>query len=108
MWRRGMGSTPLASIAGWMIPTLTLALRGYREKWRETMIFSMAGTYGFAGEAVYFATKFAQVGIAQASNGHWRRPSWWEQHITPAPMPRLAGDSLIGKSARVSVAVVIC
>src|SRR5258708_4330551 len=30
------------------------------------MISSMAGMYGFAGEAVYCATKFAQVGFAQA------------------------------------------
>jgi 3-oxoacyl-[acyl-carrier protein] reductase len=30
------------------------------------MISSMAGVYGFAGEAVYCATKFAQVGFAQA------------------------------------------
>jgi NADP-dependent 3-hydroxy acid dehydrogenase YdfG len=30
------------------------------------MISSMAGVYGFAGEAVYCATKFAQVGMAQA------------------------------------------
>jgi len=30
------------------------------------MISSMAGKYGFAGEAVYCATKFAQVGFAQA------------------------------------------
>ncbi len=30
------------------------------------MISSMAGKYGFAGEAVYCATKFAQVGMAQA------------------------------------------
>lgn len=30
------------------------------------MISSMAGIYGFAGEAVYCATKFAQVGMAQA------------------------------------------
>ncbi len=29
------------------------------------MISSMAGKYGFAGEAVYCATKFAQVGFAQ-------------------------------------------
>jgi NADP-dependent 3-hydroxy acid dehydrogenase YdfG len=29
------------------------------------MISSMAGLYGFAGEAVYCATKFAQVGFAQ-------------------------------------------
>jgi hypothetical protein len=28
------------------------------------MISSMAGLYGFAGEAVYCATKFAQVGFA--------------------------------------------
>jgi len=30
------------------------------------MISSMAGLYGFAGEAVYSATKFAQVGFAQS------------------------------------------
>src|SRR6185436_15571975 len=30
------------------------------------MISSMAGIYGFAGEAIYCATKFAQVGFAQA------------------------------------------
>ena len=30
------------------------------------IISSMAGKYGFAGEAVYSATKFAQVGFAQA------------------------------------------
>jgi 3-oxoacyl-[acyl-carrier protein] reductase len=30
------------------------------------MISSVAGKYGFAGEAVYCATKFAQVGFAQA------------------------------------------
>jgi 3-oxoacyl-[acyl-carrier protein] reductase len=30
------------------------------------MISSMAGVYGFPGEAVYCATKFAQVGLAQA------------------------------------------
>jgi NADP-dependent 3-hydroxy acid dehydrogenase YdfG len=30
------------------------------------MISSMAGIYGFAGEVVYCATKFAQVGFAQA------------------------------------------
>jgi 3-oxoacyl-[acyl-carrier protein] reductase len=30
------------------------------------MVSSMAGLYGFANEAVYCATKFAQVGFAQA------------------------------------------
>ena len=30
------------------------------------IISSMAGVYGFAGEAVYCSTKFAQVGFAQA------------------------------------------
>jgi NADP-dependent 3-hydroxy acid dehydrogenase YdfG len=30
------------------------------------MISSIAGIYGFGGEAVYCATKFAQVGFAQA------------------------------------------
>jgi 3-oxoacyl-[acyl-carrier protein] reductase len=30
------------------------------------MLSSMAGIYGFSGEAVYCSTKFAQVGFAQA------------------------------------------
>src|SRR5437879_13191825 len=30
------------------------------------MLSSMAGKYGFAGEAVYCAAKFAEVGFAQA------------------------------------------
>jgi len=30
------------------------------------MLSSMAGVYGFAGQAVYCATKFAQVGFAQS------------------------------------------
>ena len=33
---------------------------------RDLMISSMVGLYGFGGEAVYCATKFAQVGFAQA------------------------------------------
>ncbi len=37
------------------------------------MISSMAGLYGFAGEAVYCATKFAQVGFAQALDRELRR-----------------------------------
>jgi NADP-dependent 3-hydroxy acid dehydrogenase YdfG len=36
-----------------------------RESGTILMISSMAGIYGFAGEAVYCATKFAQVGFAQ-------------------------------------------
>ena len=36
------------------------------------MISSMAGVYGFAGEAVYCATKFAQVGFAQALDNELR------------------------------------
>ncbi|MDP9174590.1 MAG: SDR family oxidoreductase [Planctomycetota bacterium] len=36
------------------------------------MISSMAGIYGFAGEAVYCATKFAQVGFAQALDNELR------------------------------------
>ena len=36
------------------------------------MISSMAGIYGFAGEAVYCMTKFAQVGFAQALDGELR------------------------------------
>jgi short-subunit dehydrogenase len=37
------------------------------------MISSMAGIYGFPGEAVYCATKFAQVGFAQALDKELRR-----------------------------------
>lgn len=37
------------------------------------MVSSMAGLYGFSGEAVYCATKFAQVGFAQALD-HELRP----------------------------------
>ena len=37
-----------------------------RGKGTILMISSMAGIYGFAGEAVYCSTKFAQVGFAQA------------------------------------------
>ena len=36
------------------------------------MISSMAGKYGFAGEAVYCATKFAQIGLAQALDNELR------------------------------------
>ncbi len=39
------------------------------------MISSMAGKYGFAGEAVYCATKFAQVGFAQALKNFVRMAS---------------------------------
>ncbi len=37
------------------------------------MLSSMAGKYGFAGEAVYCASKFAQVGFAQALDKELRR-----------------------------------
>ncbi len=37
-----------------------------RKQGTVLMISSMAGKYGFPGEAVYCATKFAQVGFAQA------------------------------------------
>lgn len=36
------------------------------------MLSSMAGVYGFAGEAVYCSTKFAQVGFAQALDNELR------------------------------------
>jgi 3-oxoacyl-[acyl-carrier protein] reductase len=35
-------------------------------------VSSMAGVYGFAGEAVYCATKFAQVGFAQGLDNELR------------------------------------
>ena len=37
------------------------------------MISSMAGVYGFAGEAVYCSTKFAQVGFAQGLDKELRQ-----------------------------------
>jgi 3-oxoacyl-[acyl-carrier protein] reductase len=37
------------------------------------IISSMAGVYGFSGEAVYCATKFAQVGFAQALDKELRQ-----------------------------------
>ncbi|MEP6827805.1 MAG: SDR family oxidoreductase [Aestuariivirga sp.] len=37
------------------------------------MISSMAGVYGFPGEAVYCATKFAQVGLAQGLDKELRQ-----------------------------------
>ncbi len=37
------------------------------------MISSIAGVYGFAGEAVYCATKFAQIGFAQALDNELRQ-----------------------------------
>lgn len=37
------------------------------------MVSSMAGVYGFAGEAVYCATKFAQVGFAQGLDKELRQ-----------------------------------
>jgi 3-oxoacyl-[acyl-carrier protein] reductase len=37
------------------------------------LISSMAGVYGFAGEAVYCATKFAQVGFAQGLDKELRQ-----------------------------------
>ena len=39
---------------------------GARNSLTILMISSMAGVYGFGGEAVYCMTKFAQVGFAQA------------------------------------------
>jgi 3-oxoacyl-[acyl-carrier protein] reductase len=44
----------------WAVPVMIAQKSG-----TILMISSMAGVYGFAGEAVYCATKFAQVGFAQ-------------------------------------------
>jgi NADP-dependent 3-hydroxy acid dehydrogenase YdfG len=44
----------------------TVPLMLKRKEGTILMISSMAGIYGFGGEAVYCATKFAQVGFAQA------------------------------------------
>lgn len=45
----------------WVVPQMLLQKQG-----TILMISSMAGLYGFANQAVYCATKFAQVGFAQA------------------------------------------
>jgi NADP-dependent 3-hydroxy acid dehydrogenase YdfG len=37
------------------------------------MISSMAGVYGFSGEAVYCMTKFAQAGVTQAFDREFRQ-----------------------------------
>src|SRR5260370_36657703 len=46
-----------------------------RKQGTTLMISSMAGVYGFGGEAVYCATKFAQVGFAQALDRELRTHS---------------------------------
>src|SRR2546429_8479533 len=48
------------------LPRHTVPLMIEQRSGMILMISSMAGIYGFAGEAVYCATKFAQVGFAQA------------------------------------------
>jgi 3-oxoacyl-[acyl-carrier protein] reductase len=49
------------------------------------MISSMAGVYGFAGEAAYCATKFAQVGFAQGSIKNFERTGLrWGRSILAA------------------------
>jgi 3-oxoacyl-[acyl-carrier protein] reductase len=46
------------------------------------MISSMAGVYGFGGEAVYCMTKFAQVGFAQAlDRSCGRAASRWARSV---------------------------
>ncbi len=52
------------------------------------MISSMAGVYGFAGEAVYCATKFSQVGFAQALDRELRPKGNQGRH----PLPRRRQD----------------
>src|SRR2546428_12682044 len=49
-----------------LFPRHTVPLMIEQRSGTILMISSMAGIYGFAGEAGYCATKFAQVGFAQA------------------------------------------
>ena len=52
------------------------------------MMASMAGVYGFAGEAVYCMTKFAQVGFAQALDRELREHGIKVGAICPAGSKR--------------------
>jgi NADP-dependent 3-hydroxy acid dehydrogenase YdfG len=49
----------------WLIARHTVPVMIAQKSGQILMVSSMAGVYGFAGEATYCATKFAQVGFAQ-------------------------------------------
>jgi 3-oxoacyl-[acyl-carrier protein] reductase len=57
------------------------------------MISSMAGVYGFGGEAVYCMTKFAQVGFAQALDRELRESGIKVGAICPGGV---AGENVAG------------
>ncbi|HUO97076.1 MAG TPA: SDR family oxidoreductase [Rhizomicrobium sp.] len=49
----------------WLITRHTVPVMIKQREGQILLVSSMAGVYGFAGEATYCATKFAQVGFAQ-------------------------------------------
>ncbi len=49
----------------WLITRHTAPVMIQQKEGQILLVSSMAGVYGFAGEATYCATKFAQVGFAQ-------------------------------------------
>ena len=49
----------------WLITRHTVPVMLKQREGQILLVSSMAGVYGFAGEATYCATKFAQVGFAQ-------------------------------------------
>jgi len=49
----------------WLITRHTVPVMLKQHEGQILLVSSMAGVYGFAGEATYCATKFAQVGFAQ-------------------------------------------
>jgi NADP-dependent 3-hydroxy acid dehydrogenase YdfG len=51
--------------ATWLITRHTAPVMIRQREGQIVMVSSMAGVYGFAGEATYCASKFAQVGLAQ-------------------------------------------
>jgi 3-oxoacyl-[acyl-carrier protein] reductase len=51
--------------SSWLITRHTVPVMIAQKEGQILLVSSMAGVYGFAGEATYCATKFAQVGFAQ-------------------------------------------
>lgn len=51
--------------SSWIIARHTVPVMMAQREGQILFVSSMAGVYGFAGEATYCATKFAQVGFAQ-------------------------------------------
>jgi NADP-dependent 3-hydroxy acid dehydrogenase YdfG len=51
--------------SSWLITRHTVPVMLKQRDGQILLVSSMAGVYGFAGEATYCATKFAQVGFAQ-------------------------------------------